>query len=203
MRPAVFLDRDGTLNEEVGYLNHLSRYRLLPGAAEAVRLLNAAAVPAVVVSNQSGAGRGYFPESLISEVEARLVAELAGGGARLDAFYYCLHHPQALLAEYRRECDCRKPRPGLLLQAARELGLDLAASWLIGDRLLDIETAQAAGAGSVLVLTGYGRGELDYVLPTSAVRPDHVADDLLAAVRWVLAQIPQGVREACGSSSSS
>ena len=183
---AVFLDRDGTLNEEVGYLNHLSRFRLLPGAAEAVRLLNRAGWKAVVVSNQSGVARGYFPESVLRAAEERLQAELAGEGAVLDATYYCLHHPEALLPAYRQNCPCRKPRPGLLLRAASELGIDLGASWLIGDRLLDVETAHNAGAKGILVLTGYGRGERDYVLPTSAVKPDHVAEDVLAAVRWLL-----------------
>lgn len=186
MRRAVFLDRDGTLNEEMGYINHLSRLRLLPGAAQAVRLLNEAGWPAVVVSNQSGVARGYFPPRLLFEVEARLTAELAEEGARLEAFYYCLHHPQAALAAYRRECECRKPRPGLLLEAARELGLDLARSWLIGDRLLDIETAHQAGAKGILVLTGYGRGEREYLLPHSGVKPDHVAGDVLEAVQWLL-----------------
>jgi len=183
---AVFLDRDGTLNEERGYINHLSRFRLLPGAAEAIRLLNEAGLAAVVVSNQSGVARGYFPESLLAEVDASLRAGLARAGAALDATYYCLHHSRARVERLRRDCDCRKPRPGLLLRAANEMGIDLGASWLIGDRLLDVETAQAAGVRSILVLTGYGRGELEFVLPGANVRPDHVAEDVLSAVRWLL-----------------
>ncbi|MFH0809952.1 MAG: HAD family hydrolase [Pseudomonadota bacterium] len=186
MKPAVFLDRDGTLNEEMGYINHIGRFRLFPEAVEAVRLLNDAGLAAVVVSNQSGVARGYFPESLLSAVEGRLAAGLAAGGARIDAFYYCPHHPQAALPEYRRSCECRKPKPGLLLRAAQELGLDLGASWLIGDRLLDIETAHAAGARGILVLTGYGRGELEHLLPRAAERPDHVAENVLVAVEWLL-----------------
>jgi D-glycero-D-manno-heptose 1,7-bisphosphate phosphatase len=183
---AVFLDRDGTLNEEMGYVNHVSRFHLLPGAAEAVRLLNENDWKVVVVSNQSGVARGYFPESVLAEVDARLNAELAREEARLDGTYYCLHHPQAQLEAYRRSCECRKPRPGLLRRAAQELGIDLGESWLIGDRLLDVETAHNAGARAVLVLTGYGRGERDWVLSASPVKPDHVAEDVLAAVRWLL-----------------
>jgi len=188
MRRAVFLDRDGTLNEEMGYVNHVSRLRMLPGAAEAVRLLNSAGWAAVVVSNQSGVGRGYFPERVLTEVEEAMVNDLAAGGARLDALYYCLHHPEAKLAAYRRRCECRKPQPGLIRRAAQELDLDLARSWLIGDRLLDIETAHGAGVRGVLVLTGYGRGEHEHLLPASTVQPDHVAEDVLEAVRWLLGQ---------------
>jgi D-glycero-D-manno-heptose 1,7-bisphosphate phosphatase len=186
LQKAVFLDRDGVLNDERGYINHVSRLRLVPGAGEAVRLLNDAGLAAVVISNQSGAARGYYPLSLMDEVDAWLEAELAKSGARLDAVYYCLHHPQAQVEELRAECDCRKPKPGLLLKAAGDLALDLPSSWLIGDRLLDIETAHAAGARGILVMTGYGRGEREYVMPSSNTRPDHLAEDVLEAVKWLL-----------------
>ncbi len=137
-RPAVFLDRDGTINEEMGYINHLSRFRLLPEAAPAIRLLNDAGLMVVVVTNQSGAARGYFPATLVDEVHRHLQDLLAQAGARVDAIYTCRHAPDA-------GCPCRKPRPGLILEAARDLSLDLNRSYLIGDRYKDIETAANAG----------------------------------------------------------
>jgi D-glycero-D-manno-heptose 1,7-bisphosphate phosphatase len=160
---------------------------MLPGAAKAVRLLNDAGWPVVLATNQSGVARGYFPERLVDDVHGLLAQELAKEGARLDAIYSCFHHPEAHVEAYRLRCECRKPRPGLLLQAASEMDLDLPRSWLIGDRLLDIETAQTAGARGILVLTGYGRGEMEHPPPgMTAIKPDHVAVDILGAVRWLL-----------------
>jgi D-glycero-D-manno-heptose 1,7-bisphosphate phosphatase len=178
-QPAVFLDRDGTINEEMGYINHLSRFRLLPQAIPAIRRLNAAGVKAVVVTNQSGAARGYFPTSLVEEIHALLQKFLAAGGAHLDGIYACLHGPD-------EGCACRKPRPALIKQAARDLDLDLSRSYLVGDRYKDIETAANAGVKGILVLTGYGRGEYDYLRHTQPVHPIHVAPDLEAAVEWIL-----------------
>jgi D-glycero-D-manno-heptose 1,7-bisphosphate phosphatase len=184
-RAAVFLDRDGTINEEMGYLNHVSRLVLLPQAAAAIRLLNQAGVPVVVVTNQSGAARGYFPPGLVDEVHAHLQHLLAAGGAHLDGIYTCMHHPD-------KGCACRKPRPALLLQAARDLDLDLARSYAVGDRYKDLETAAHAGAKGLLVLTGYGRGEYDYFRDTWKVQPVQVAADLLDAARWILADLKKG-----------
>jgi len=183
-RPVVFLDRDGTVNEEVGYLNHLSRLRLIPGAAEGIRLLKEAGFAVVIVTNQSGPARGYFPESLVHEVHAELRRRLSAAGAELDGIYVCLHHPEA-------GCSCRKPRPGLALKAAEELELDLSRSFVVGDRWVDLELARNLGARGVLVLTGYGRGELEYVLPQKGIRPDLVAEDLLAAARLILSHRAQ------------
>jgi D-glycero-D-manno-heptose 1,7-bisphosphate phosphatase len=179
MQPAVFLDRDGTVNEEMGYINHLSRLVLLPQAAPAIRRLNEAGLKVVVVTNQSGAARGYFPLSLVDRVHARLKELLAAGGARVDAIYTCLHGPA-------EDCPCRKPRPGLLFQAARELNLDLGHSYLVGDRYKDVETAQGAGAKGILVLTGYGRGEYQHFAAAWPEPPAYVAEDLAAAVDWIL-----------------
>lgn len=187
-RPAVFLDRDGTINEQMGYINHLDRFILLPGVGRAINRLNLAGLPAVVVSNQSGVARGYFPEELVGRVNRKMVDLLAEDGAVLDGVYYCPHHPRAEMAEYRRDCECRKPRPGLLERAAADLGLDLGRSYVVGDRVTDLETARRIGAKGVLVLTGYGRGDLEYVLPGKDVRPDWVAEDLNAAVDWILEQ---------------
>jgi D-glycero-D-manno-heptose 1,7-bisphosphate phosphatase len=188
MHRAVFLDRDGTVNEEVGYVNHLSRFRVFPWAARAVRSLNDAGFRVVLFTNQSGIARGHFPESLVGEVHEVLARELAHEGARLDGVYYCPHHPDGKVDRYRQVCECRKPRPGMLLRAARELNLDLARSIGVGDKYLDIQTAQAAAARGVLVLSGYGRGELAYESHLWPRPPDHVAENLLDAVEWITGQ---------------
>jgi len=187
-RPAVFMDRDGCLTEEVGYVNHPTRIRLLPRTAQAIRRLNQAGVPAVMVTNQTGIARGYFSEETLHATNARMRDDLATAGARLDGAYVCMHHPTEGLPPYRADCDCRKPRPGLLHRAAADLGLDLAASVMIGDKLSDVVAGHTVGAAGVLVLTGYGRGEWEYHAHRDAVRPDHVAEDLLDAVEWALAR---------------
>lgn len=184
-RPAVFLDRDGTLTEEVGYVNHPSRLRLQPRSAQAIRRLNGAGIAAVVVTNQAGIARGYFSEDVLAAVNATLVSQLKDEGASLDGIYVCPHHPTEGEAPYRMVCDCRKPKPGLLLRAATELGLDLGLSTLVGDKASDLAAARAVGARSVLVLTGYGLGEWEYRRDTFPP-PDHVAEDLLGAVGWVI-----------------
>jgi D-glycero-D-manno-heptose 1,7-bisphosphate phosphatase len=187
-RPAVFIDRDGTLTEEVGYVNHPSRLRLLPRAGEAIRRLNAAGVAAVVVTNQAGVARGYFSETVLHAVNESLRDQLARAGARLDGLYTCLHHPSEGEPPYHAQCDCRKPRPGLLLRAAGDLGLDLARCTMVGDKASDLVAARAVGVDAVLVLTGYGRGEWEYRRERLEVQPDHVAIDLLDAVDWALAR---------------
>ena len=186
---AVFIDRDGTLSEEVGYLNHASRFRLLPRSAAAIKMLNDAGVPAVIVTNQAGVARGYFPEERIHEVHARMEELLAEEGAKLDGIYYCPHHPTAGEPPYRCECDCRKPRPGLLIRAGKELDLDVCASYMIGDKFSDLELGLATGCKSVLTLTGYGKGEWEYNRETSKVKPDYIAEDLYAAIEWILNDI--------------
>jgi D-glycero-D-manno-heptose 1,7-bisphosphate phosphatase len=187
-RPAVFIDRDGTLTEEVGYVNHPKRLRLLPRSAEAIRRLNVAEVPAVVVTNQAGIARGYFSLEVLEAVNRELRAQLADAGAHLDGVYVCPHHPSDGEPPYRAVCDCRKPEPGLLLRAAADLALDLSASVLVTDRASDLAAAARVGARSVLVLTGYGLGEWEYRRATFPVAPDHVAVDLLDAVKWALAR---------------
>ncbi len=179
---AVFLDRDGTINEEMGYINHLDRFVLLPRTTQAIRKLNDAGLKVVVITNQSGAARGYFVPSLVDEVHKRLRALLAAGGARLDAIYVCLHGPE-------ENCPCRKPKTGLIEQAARDLNLDLARSYLVGDRYKDIETAANAGVTGVLVFTGYGRGEYEHQSGAWPAPPAHVAQDLLDAAEWIIDDI--------------
>ena len=185
-RPAVFIDRDGTLTDEVGYVNHPSRLRLLPRSAEAIRRLNQAHVAAVVVTNQAGVARGYFSEDVLDAVNTTLVMQLKAAGAHLDGLYVCAHHPTEGEPPWRVDCDCRKPKPGLLLRAAADLGLDLASSTIVGDKASDLAVAPRVGAQSVLVLTGYGLGEWEYRRASFPVEPDHVAGDLLDAVDWVL-----------------
>ena len=185
-RPAVFIDRDGTLTEEVGYVNHPRRIRLLPRSAEAIRRLNAAGVAAVVATNQAGLARGYFSAEVLRATHDEMQRQLKEEGARLDGVYVCTHHPTEGAPPYRTECDCRKPKAGMLERAARELGLDLGASTMIGDKASDLDCGRAVGAQAVLVLTGYGLGDWEYRRHAFRVPPDHVATDLLDAVEWVL-----------------
>ena len=194
MNGAVFLDRDGTVCEELGYINHIDRFRLFPWAAQAIRRLNQASMPVVLITNQAGVAMGYFPETLVQQIHDRLEHELALENARLDGLYYCPHHPFGTVPEYRRDCDCRKPAPGMLQRAARDLGLDLTSSYLIGDRYRDAETAFGIGARSVLVLSGYGKGEYLYHSPTWPRMPDHITDDLGTAVDWVLEDVKNSER---------
>jgi D-glycero-D-manno-heptose 1,7-bisphosphate phosphatase len=178
-RPAVFLDRDGTIAEEVGYLNHASRFHMFPFVAAAIQRLNESGLPVIVVTNQSGVGRGYFPESLVQTVNELMIQQLAKAGAKIDAIYYCPH----LSTE---SCSCRKPKTGMLQRAAQEHGIDLRRSFVVGDRYGDIELAQNARARSILVRTGYGEGELAWHAAKWPVQPDFVAQDLTQAADWIL-----------------
>jgi D-glycero-D-manno-heptose 1,7-bisphosphate phosphatase len=185
---AVFLDRDGTINEEMGYVNHIERFHLLPRVGQAIRLLNQHKWKVVVITNQSGVARGYFPESLVHQVHQKMQDLLKGEGAYLDGIYYCPHHPDVGIPPYRQKCRCRKPATGLIDDAVKELDLDCLQSYAIGDRGLDIEFARQVGSKAILVLTGYGKGEWEYFGDHWKVKPDYVAKDLLEAVRWILQQ---------------
>jgi len=186
---AVFFDRDGTLNEEIGHVRNAEDFRVYPFAARAVRLVNEAGLRAVVVTNQSGIGRGLISESLVRRVNRQLTRQVAMGGGRLDAIYYCPHHPEASVERFRVVCGCRKPAPGLLEAAAKEFGVDLARSFVIGDRFVDILAGRRVGARSILVLTGVGRQELQDEEASGLAQPDHVAENAYQAVRWVLANL--------------
>jgi D-glycero-D-manno-heptose 1,7-bisphosphate phosphatase len=179
LRPAVFLDRDGTICDEVGYLNHVSRLRIFPFAAAAIRKLNGARLPVIVVTNQSGIARNYFPESLVHEVHQALQTEFRQKSAYIDAFYYCPHSGADA-------CTCRKPNTGMLERAAAEHGLDLQRSFVVGDRHGDVELAQNAGARSIFVRTGYGEGDLAWHSAGWAIQPNFVAPTLTEAVDWIL-----------------
>jgi len=185
LRPAVFLDRDGTVNIEAGYIHELQNLNLIPGAAEAIRGLNQLQIPVVLVTNQSGPARGYYPESWVHQLHQRLVALLADQGAQLDKIYYCPHLPDGSVPEYTLECTCRKPEPGMLLQAADELNLDLTQSFMIGDKATDVEVGQRVGAQTVLLTSGYGQQVLEGTYQ-HRVQPDYVFDSLLEAWQEVM-----------------
>lgn len=191
MRRAILMDRDGTLCDEVGYVNHEDRLRLPERSAAAVRLANQAGFQTVVITNQAGVARGYFGEDLVGRVHDRLRELLDAHGARLDGVYYCPHHPDVGEPPYRRSCRCRKPRAGLLERARDEMGIDLPRSYMVGDSIKDIQAGRSAGTTTVLVLTGYGKGELHYGSEGWPVRPHHVAGDLLEAVEWILEREPR------------
>jgi D-glycero-D-manno-heptose 1,7-bisphosphate phosphatase len=186
MNKAVFLDRDGTVNEEVGYLDDLGKLRLIPGAGAAIRRLNETGFTVVLVTNQSGVARGYFPESLVHDAHERLDELLKSEGARIDAVYYCPHHPKAGNSQYTRECDCRKPRTGLIDKAVKDLGIDIRHSYLVGDKWSDIELAQRAGVHAVLVASGFPPGDPGNKRSARVRDPDFAAPSLAAAAEWII-----------------
>ena len=187
-RPAVFIDRDGTISEEVGYVNHPSRFQIYPYSFEAIKLLNEKGWLAIVVTNQAGVARGYFSEDVIKDIHQQLNRKMIESEARLDAIYYCAHHPTVGEPPYRLDCDCRKPKAGLIDRAAKDFEIDLASSWMVGDRYSDIELARNAGLHSAFVLSGYGRGEWEYQRAGWKHQPDLVSQDLLECVRSILKQ---------------
>jgi D-glycero-D-manno-heptose 1,7-bisphosphate phosphatase len=180
-KAAVFLDRDGTMAEEVGYLNHVDRFRMFPFTAPAVRRLKDAGLAVVVVTNQSGVARGYFPEELVREVNGRMLRELQAVGASVDGVYYCPHSSTD-------GCDCRKPRTGMIERAAQEHHLDIGRSYVVGDRYGDMELAFGAGCKAVFVRTGYGLGEEAWHAKEWPRKPDAMLDDLERAAEWILGQ---------------
>lgn len=187
--PAVFLDRDGTITREVGYVNHVDRLQLEDAAAAGLKELQAHGLKLVVITNQSGAARGYFPVALIDVVNDRMGALLAAHGVTLDGVYYCPHHPTAGTPPLRQACDCRKPKTGMIEQAARDLDIDLTRSYLVGDKVHDIECAQNAGLQGLLVLTGYGKGDFTYLMRTLPTPPAAVCGDLREVAYWILCDL--------------
>ncbi|MBC8178552.1 MAG: HAD family hydrolase [Deltaproteobacteria bacterium] len=185
-KPAVFIDRDGTINEQMGYINHISRFMLLPGTGEAIRLLNEHGYLVIIVSNQSGVARGYFPMNLVNEVHEHMMVLLERDNARVDGIFFCPHYPKGKLPEYSRACECRKPKTGLIRMACRDFDIDMANSYVIGDRCTDMEMARKADLKGILVKTGYGLGDLEYVFPDLTFEPFHVVDDLLYAAEWIV-----------------
>ena len=183
-RPAVFLDRDGTLSEERGFIDRLELLEIFPWTPDAIRLLNRAGFAVVVVTNQSAVGRGIIDLAFLQSVHDTFDRHLAKAGARVDRYYYCPHHPEAPLPEYRAVCRCRKPAPGMIEQAASELGLDLARSFMVGDRPIDVACGHAAGVRSVLVRSGHSSGGNE--APPGLAEPDAILNNLMEAVGWIL-----------------
>lgn len=184
MNKAVFLDKDGTVIEEANYLSHYKDLKLLPHSAEAIRMLNEAGYKVIVISNQAGVARGYCGEDMLQAIDKTLQKELLNRGAFVNAIYYCPHHPEHGCYPYRQVCTCRKPHTGLVEQAAKEYNIDLKSSYFVGDHANDVKTGHNAGTKAVFVMTGHGKEELEEVNQNH--KPDHVAQDLLEAVKWIL-----------------
>ena len=186
VRPAVFLDRDGTIIEESGYLDRLERLVFFPYSVDAIRVLNRAGFAVVVITNQAGIARGIVKPSFVDEAHQYMAARVAAGGARIDGFYFCPHYTSGTVPEFVRACDCRKPGAGMLTRAAADLNLDLSKSFAVGDRWHDVAAAAAVGARGVLVRTGLGRRE--EAKPERGAQAAAIVDDLAAAAAWILEQ---------------
>lgn len=184
MRPAVFLDRDGTLIEDVDYLSDFDQVVFFPWTIDAVRLLNRGGYATVVITNQSAVARGIVTEDFVRDTHAFLDGRFAAGRARIDRYYFCPHHPDASIARYRCPCRCRKPDPGMIEEAVEDLGLDLSRSWMVGDRWIDVATGVAAGVPSILVRSGHA-ARLTEPAP-GGVRADAILNNLMEAVGWIL-----------------
>ena len=179
---AIFLDRDGTIACDVPYCRRPEDLSCLPTVPEAIKLFNGNGYKVVVITNQSGISRGYFTEETLAEIHNKMEDDLAEHGAHIDAIYYCPHHLEGRIERYRIACDCRKPNPGMLTRAGKELNIDLAQSFMIGDKLSDIQAGQGAGCKTIMVRTGFGAGELE----NNRVECDYIADDLYDAVEHIL-----------------
>ncbi|HEY4182051.1 MAG TPA: D-glycero-beta-D-manno-heptose 1,7-bisphosphate 7-phosphatase [Kofleriaceae bacterium] len=186
-RRCVFLDRDGVINTEVAYLHDPEQLEIIAGVPQAIAQLSRTGAAVVVVTNQAGIARGKYTEHELAAVTARVDEILAAAGTHLDRTYFCPHHPDAGIGDYKRECRCRKPAPGMLEQAATELDLDLARSILVGDKITDLQAGRAAGCATVLVRTGYGAGEEEAARAAGVC--DAVFDSLAHATPWILERL--------------
>jgi len=183
-RPAVFLDRDGTINVDAGYIDRLERLELYPFAIDAIRLFRRAGYLVVVITNQAGVAQGLYGEDFVETTARFLASQAERGNTQIDGHYYCPHSPDAVVERYRVDCECRKPKAGMARRAAEELGIDLSRSVVIGDRWRDLAVAQAVGARGILVKTGYGATEA--LRPPPGLSADAVCDDLIGAAVWLL-----------------
>lgn len=182
MPKAVFLDRDGTIVEDVGYMNSPKQIQFIPGAIEAIKKLNEAGYKVVVITNQAGVAKGFITEDMLQTIDKTLQKFILSGGAYLDGLYYCPHHPEHGLYPYKQDCQCRKPKPGLFKKAEQDLNVDLARSWMIGDKATDMEAGKRAGTKTIFVTTGKGKNEIDRLKQ----KPDHITENLSLAVAWLL-----------------
>lgn len=187
MTPGVFLDRDGTILDELGYLTPDSMLHLFPYSLDAIRVLSTSGFLVVVVTNQGGIGLGLYDADFVERTHAALGARVEAAGGGIAAWLYCPHHPEATVPSLRQVCECRKPAAGLVMRAAREHDIDLARSWVVGDQWRDIEVAHRAGARSILVRTGYG-ARAEHARPADIAPPTFVADNLIAAAAHILSQ---------------
>ena len=182
MERAVFLDRDGTIIEDVGYLDDCSRMKFLPGAVESIRLLNKSGYKVIIVTNQAGVAKGYFSEDTLKEINSKMLKLMVAQGAYIDKIYYCPHHIEGTIEEYRKECPWRKPNPGMIEEAAREYNLDLKNSYMIGDKISDMEAGRRAGCKTIFLTGNNQLNEGDKI-----ALADHNATGLYDAVQWLAA----------------
>lgn len=184
-KPAVFLDRDGTINEEMGYINHPDRFIIFPFVAESIRIFKKYNYKIIIITNQSGVARGYFTEKLLNEVHEKLIQYLKKENVFIDAIYYCPHHPTEGKDKYRKDCKCRKPKTGMIENAANEHDIDLKHSFIIGDRFKDVLFGKKMNLQTGFVLTGYGKGEYEYQRYTWPFFPDFIGKNLLDVTQQI------------------
>ncbi|MFC1637461.1 D-glycero-beta-D-manno-heptose 1,7-bisphosphate 7-phosphatase [Candidatus Margulisiibacteriota bacterium] len=182
MNKAVFLDRDGTIVEDVGYMNSPKQLEFIPGSIKAIKKLNEAGYKVVVITNQAGVARGLITEDMLQTIDKTLHKWILSGGAHLDGIYYCPHHPDHGVYPYKQVCECRKPHPGLIKRAHRDLDIDPAQSFMIGDKATDVEAGKRAGTKTVFVRSGRGQAEEKKING----KPDHITENLAEAVDWLL-----------------
>lgn len=184
LHPGIFFDRDGTIIAEKNYLKDIRELKLLPGAVKALKMLQFLNIPCYLITNQAGIAHGYFNETQLNEIHHYLLKVLNKAGIKLRGILYCPHHPHAEISEFQKDCNCRKPNPGLLYKAAEIDGVDLNSSYMLGDKLIDITAGKNGGLKTILMLTGYGRKERLKMTPE--LTPDYIASDLPKAVAWIL-----------------
>lgn len=185
-RKAVFLDRDGCVNVEDDHIRDIAQFRLYPDSVESIKRLNRAGYAVIVITNQSGVARGYMTEELVRDVNALMIKQVTEGGGKIDRVEYCPHHPEGVVKEYAVDCECRKPRPGMILRAGRALGVDFSRSFVVGDKISDVELGPATGMKAILVRTGYGERELGKVNRGEVAPPDFTANGIAEAVDLII-----------------
>lgn len=186
LKGVVFLDRDGTINYDAGYINHVDNFIMYPYAAQAIRMLNKSGYYVIVITNQSGLGRGFFNEETLDEIHNYMVQSLKEQGANIDGIYFCPHDPNTKIEKYKAVCNCRKPETGLVEMAFKDFNIDKSKMYFIGDKYSDIMAGHKSGCKTIIVKTGYGKGDLIHKSHKWEVQPDKIADTLLDAVKFIL-----------------